>query len=137
VLQCGLVVMLWLIRFHCPGIWISTGLPCIYIYSWLYVYSVLTCAKLDMHQTFQSISIAYVRVCYCVCQSALACVTSAVLCKCHCTRINEFCACYRFVHLPFFDRVVKGCFVRVGIGSHNGRPVYRVSSISAQTSLYR
>jgi len=52
-------------------------------------------------------------------------------------RINEFCAFYRFVHLPFFDRVVKGCFVRVGIGSHNGRPVYRVSSILPQTSLYR
>ena len=82
-----------------------------------------------MHQAFQSITIAYVRVCCCVCQSVLACVASAVLCKCQCTRINEFCACYRFVHLPFFDRVVKGCFVRVGIGSHNGKPVYRVSSI--------
>jgi len=71
----------------------------------------------------------------CVVAYVLACVTSAVLCKCQCTRINEFCVCYRFVHLPFFDRVVKGCFVRVGIGSHNGKPVYRVSSISPQTSL--
>ncbi|GFG29822.1 hypothetical protein Cfor_00245 [Coptotermes formosanus] len=35
----------------------------------------------------------------------------------------------RFVHLPFFDRVVKGCFVRVGIGSHNGKPVYRVCEV--------
>lgn len=32
----------------------------------------------------------------------------------------------RFVHLPFFDRVVTGCFVRIGIGNNNGRPVYRV-----------
>jgi hypothetical protein len=59
-----------------------------------------------------------------------------LLCRCRCTRINEFCACFRFVHLPFFDRVVKGCFVRVGIGSHNGKPVYRVSSISSQTIVY-
>lgn len=36
----------------------------------------------------------------------------------------------RFVHLPFFDRVVQGCFVRIGIGNNNGRPVYRVAEIS-------
>ncbi|CAD6201403.1 GSCOCG00000206001-RA-CDS [Cotesia congregata] len=36
----------------------------------------------------------------------------------------------RFVHLPFFDRVVRGCFVRVGIGNNNGKPVYRVAEIS-------
>ncbi|KAL0133477.1 hypothetical protein PUN28_000904 [Cardiocondyla obscurior] len=36
----------------------------------------------------------------------------------------------RFVHLPFFDRVVQGCFVRIGIGNHNGKPVYRVAEIS-------
>ncbi|XP_039280152.1 RNA polymerase-associated protein RTF1 homolog [Nilaparvata lugens] len=36
----------------------------------------------------------------------------------------------RFVHLPFFDRVVQGCFVRIGIGNHNGKPVYRVTEIS-------
>lgn len=36
----------------------------------------------------------------------------------------------RFVHLPFFDRVVRGCFVRIGIGNHNGRPVYRVAEVS-------
>ena len=29
--------------------------------------------------------------------------------------------------MPFFDRVVKGCFVRIGIGNHDGRSVYRVS----------
>ncbi|XP_034948817.1 RNA polymerase-associated protein Rtf1 [Chelonus insularis] len=36
----------------------------------------------------------------------------------------------RFVHLPFFDRIVRGCFVRIGIGNNNGRPVYRVAEIS-------
>uniref|UniRef100_A0A1B6LL48 Plus3 domain-containing protein n=2 Tax=Graphocephala atropunctata TaxID=36148 RepID=A0A1B6LL48_9HEMI len=36
----------------------------------------------------------------------------------------------RFVHLPFFNRVVEGCFVRIGIGNHNGKPVYRVAEIS-------
>lgn len=36
----------------------------------------------------------------------------------------------RFVHLPFFDRVVQGCFVRIGIGNNNGKPVYRVAEIS-------
>ncbi|XP_066903278.1 RNA polymerase-associated protein RTF1 homolog [Halyomorpha halys] len=36
----------------------------------------------------------------------------------------------RFVHLPFFTRVVTGCFVRIGIGNHNGKPVYRVAEIS-------
>ena len=36
----------------------------------------------------------------------------------------------RFVHLPFFNRVVQGCFVRIGIGNNNGRPVYRVAEIS-------
>ena len=28
--------------------------------------------------------------------------------------------------MPFFEDVIKGCFVRVGIGNHDGRPVYRV-----------
>lgn len=36
----------------------------------------------------------------------------------------------RFVHLPFFNRVVEGCFVRIGIGNHNNMPVYRVAEIS-------
>ncbi|XP_044728263.1 RNA polymerase-associated protein RTF1 homolog [Chrysoperla carnea] len=36
----------------------------------------------------------------------------------------------KFVHLPFFDRVVTGCFVRIGIGNNsNGRPVYRVAEV--------
>ncbi|KAJ2943207.1 hypothetical protein O0L34_g18920 [Tuta absoluta] len=35
----------------------------------------------------------------------------------------------RLVHLPFFARVVNGCFVRIGIGNNNGNPVYRVAEI--------
>ncbi|XP_050357987.1 RNA polymerase-associated protein Rtf1-like [Nymphalis io] len=35
----------------------------------------------------------------------------------------------RLVHLPFFSRVVQGCFVRIGIGNNNGNPVYRVAEI--------
>ncbi|XP_061381146.1 RNA polymerase-associated protein Rtf1 [Danaus plexippus] len=35
----------------------------------------------------------------------------------------------RLVHLPFFSRVVSGCFVRIGIGNNNGNPVYRVAEI--------
>lgn len=35
----------------------------------------------------------------------------------------------RLVHLPFFARVVTGCFVRIGIGNNNGLPVYRVAEI--------
>lgn len=35
----------------------------------------------------------------------------------------------RFVYLPFFNKLVIGSFVRIGIGRDNpGRPVYRVSS---------
>lgn len=36
----------------------------------------------------------------------------------------------RLVHLPFFNRVVQGCYVRIGIGNNNGKPVYRVAEIS-------
>ncbi|XP_012277263.1 RNA polymerase-associated protein Rtf1 [Orussus abietinus] len=36
----------------------------------------------------------------------------------------------RFVHLPFFERIVQGCFVRIGIGNNNGKPVYRVAEVS-------
>ncbi|XP_065161988.1 RNA polymerase-associated protein Rtf1 isoform X2 [Atheta coriaria] len=36
----------------------------------------------------------------------------------------------KLVHLPFFDRVVKGCFIRIGIGQHNNIPVYRVAEIT-------
>uniref|UniRef100_A0A0A9W641 Plus3 domain-containing protein n=2 Tax=Lygus hesperus TaxID=30085 RepID=A0A0A9W641_LYGHE len=36
----------------------------------------------------------------------------------------------RFVHMPIFHKTVNGCFVRIGIGNHNGKPVYRVAQIS-------
>jgi RNA polymerase-associated protein RTF1 len=35
----------------------------------------------------------------------------------------------RFVHMPFFDRIVKGCYVKIGIGQHNNMPVYRVAEV--------
>jgi hypothetical protein len=28
--------------------------------------------------------------------------------------------------MPFFEDLVKGCFVRVGIGQNEGRSIYRV-----------
>ena len=43
----------------------------------------------------------------------LCCLCCSVLC--------------RWVHMPFFAEVVKGCYVRLGIGQHEGRMVYRVS----------
>lgn len=42
----GGVVVLWPIWFQCIGVWILTGLTCICIYSWPYVYWVLTCPNL-------------------------------------------------------------------------------------------
>ena len=33
----------------------------------------------------------------------------------------------KFVHLPVFSKAVSGCYVRIGIGNNQGRPVYRVS----------
>ncbi|XP_066138501.1 RNA polymerase-associated protein Rtf1 isoform X2 [Euwallacea fornicatus] len=35
----------------------------------------------------------------------------------------------RFVHMPFFDRIAKGCFIRIGIGQHNGAAVYRAAEV--------
>ncbi|XP_040573431.1 RNA polymerase-associated protein Rtf1 [Lepeophtheirus salmonis] len=35
----------------------------------------------------------------------------------------------RFVHLPFFKKTVLGCFVRIGIGQHMGKSVYRCVEI--------
>ena len=39
--------------------------------------------------------------------------------------------CEKWVHMPFFDGTVTGCFVRVNIGAHptNGKRVYRVGEI--------
>ncbi|TKR86919.1 hypothetical protein L596_011417 [Steinernema carpocapsae] len=38
-------------------------------------------------------------------------------------KLSQYC------HYPFFRTSVQGCFVRVGIGSHQGRSVYRVGQI--------
>eukprot|EP00111_Clytia_hemisphaerica_P018376 TCONS_00054334-protein len=35
----------------------------------------------------------------------------------------------QWVHTPFFGQVLTGCFVRIGIGNHEGRAVYRVAEI--------
>ncbi|XP_057315858.1 RNA polymerase-associated protein RTF1 homolog [Hydractinia symbiolongicarpus] len=35
----------------------------------------------------------------------------------------------QWVHLPFFTRVISGCFLRMGIGNHDGRAIYRVAEI--------
>ncbi|CAH1966360.1 unnamed protein product [Acanthoscelides obtectus] len=35
----------------------------------------------------------------------------------------------RFVHMPFFDRIAMGCYVKVGIGQHDNVPVYRVAEV--------
>lgn len=34
---------------------------------------------------------------------------------------------FRWVHMPFFSETACGCYVRIGIGAHEGRMVYRVS----------
>ena len=31
--------------------------------------------------------------------------------------------------MPFFKETVTGAFVRIGIGNHDGRPVYRVAEV--------
>ncbi|XP_059553676.1 RNA polymerase-associated protein RTF1 homolog [Myotis daubentonii] len=36
----------------------------------------------------------------------------------------------RWCHTPFFAKTVTGCFVRIGIGNHNSKPVYRVAEIT-------
>ena len=35
----------------------------------------------------------------------------------------------RKIDEPYFDKLVENCFVRLGIGHHNERPVYRVAQI--------
>lgn len=35
----------------------------------------------------------------------------------------------KWVHLPFFKRIVCGCFIRIGIGDKMGKKVYRVAEI--------
>ncbi|CAB1335662.1 unnamed protein product [Coregonus sp. 'balchen'] len=35
----------------------------------------------------------------------------------------------RWCHMPFFQKTVSGCFVRIGIGNSSSKPVYRVAEI--------
>lgn len=43
----------------------------------------------------------------------------------------------RWCHMPFFAKTVTGCFVRIGIGNHNSKPVYRVGvSFLGQLSMF-
>ncbi|XP_033734331.1 RNA polymerase-associated protein RTF1 homolog isoform X2 [Pecten maximus] len=35
----------------------------------------------------------------------------------------------KWCHMPFFVRTVQGCYVRIGIGNHEGQAVYRVAEI--------
>ncbi|XP_036818541.1 RNA polymerase-associated protein RTF1 homolog [Oncorhynchus mykiss] len=35
----------------------------------------------------------------------------------------------RWCHMPFFQKTVSGCFVRIGIGNSSTKPVYRVAEI--------
>jgi hypothetical protein len=58
----GGVVILQPIKFQC-GVFISTGLPCIYIYSSSYVYLNPTRAKFDLHRTFMNVTAAEVGRC--------------------------------------------------------------------------
>ncbi|XP_044534882.1 RNA polymerase-associated protein RTF1 homolog [Gracilinanus agilis] len=36
----------------------------------------------------------------------------------------------QWCHMPFFAKTVTGCFVRIGTGNHDGKPVYRVAEIT-------
>lgn len=35
----------------------------------------------------------------------------------------------KWVHLPDFGKIISGCFVRIGIGQHEGRSIYRIAEI--------
>ncbi|XP_049819559.1 RNA polymerase-associated protein Rtf1 isoform X2 [Aethina tumida] len=35
----------------------------------------------------------------------------------------------RFVHMPNFDKIAKGCFVKIGIGQQNNTSIYRVAEV--------
>ncbi|XP_069117470.1 RNA polymerase-associated protein RTF1 homolog [Argopecten irradians] len=35
----------------------------------------------------------------------------------------------KWCHMPFFVKTVQGCYVRIGIGNHEGQAVYRVAEI--------
>jgi RNA polymerase-associated protein RTF1 len=39
----------------------------------------------------------------------------------------------RWCHMPFFKQTVSGCYVKIGIGSHEGKPVYRVCIVTLRS----
>ncbi|ETE69052.1 RNA polymerase-associated protein RTF1-like protein, partial [Ophiophagus hannah] len=41
----------------------------------------------------------------------------------------------RWCHMPFFAKTVTGCFVRIGIGNHNSKPVYRLGATRTNKGL--
>jgi len=43
----------------------------------------------------------------------------------------------RWVHLPWFNDLIKGCFVRVGIGSMGGELVYRIAEVVGVEEYHR
>lgn len=59
----GGAVILWPIRFHCVEIWISAGLPYMFICNWPYVFFLPTCAKLDLALALRNVTVAYVGKC--------------------------------------------------------------------------
>ncbi|XP_065199204.1 RNA polymerase-associated protein RTF1 homolog [Sycon ciliatum] len=36
----------------------------------------------------------------------------------------------QWVHMPYFEKTVVGCYVRIGIGTFGGKPVYRVAEVT-------
>ncbi|KAI1719690.1 plus-3 domain-containing protein [Ditylenchus destructor] len=51
--------------------------------------------------------------------------TRAELSRCRLSRFKLAQLC----HAPFFKKMATGCFVRIGIGNHDGKSVYRVAQI--------
>lgn len=43
----------------------------------------------------------------------------------------------QWVHLPFFKKYVTGCYVRIGIGVHEGRAIYRVAEVVDVVEQYK
>jgi RNA polymerase-associated protein RTF1 len=41
----------------------------------------------------------------------------------------------RWVGQLFFESTVKGCFVRINIGSHDGHPIYRIVEVGAASDV--
>lgn len=42
----------------------------------------------------------------------------------------------RWCYMPYMKHAVIGCYVRIGIGSHQGKPVYRVSAVISSRVVF-